>query len=368
MMPVFECGRAHEDYIYRDEIAETQAALGGKLRVVTTFSRQPNQPRVYVQERIGEVGDDVVRLLEEGLICMCVGEATRRAKEWEEVGAQNINRRTMVLCIANLMPFSLVFFCFSLLLGLNRSTMSRPTFKNHLIFDPWNSASSGHQHARSPGTNNPHWQHVREQRLADQFRPHTKASSREQGEWVWTHEDQPRIPGQRDIRSMFKVNKGESTLPQTDSKPTPEPRPQLQSQTPSLKPSKRPEPVSQAQAKQIFQGTTVYLNAPSHPLLSDHKLKHLLVTHGAAISLALTRRVTHVLVGKPNAGAGKGCGGGLAAGKLQREIARAGSRAVKVVFVDWVVESVKAEKRLAESRFAMHVAAQGQKALSFSRQ
>ncbi|KAL5365782.1 hypothetical protein BJX96DRAFT_159745 [Aspergillus floccosus] len=221
--------------------------------------------------------------------------------------------------------------------------MSKPIFKNHLIFDPWNSASSGHQHARSPGTNNPHWQHVREQRLADQFQPRTKGSSRKKGEWIWTNEDRPQESGQRDIRSMFKVNKGESSIQQTESdgkKPTPEPRPeqpQPQAQSPSLQPSKRPNLHPKAQAKQIFQGTTVYINAPSHPLLSDHKLKHLLVTHGATISLALTRRVTHVLVGKPNAGAGKGCGGGLAAGKLQREIARAGSRAVKVVFVDWYV-------------------------------
>jgi NADPH-ferrihemoprotein reductase len=91
---MFGCRRADDDYIYRDEIAETQAALGGKLRVVMTFSRQPDQPRVYVQERIGEVGDDVVRLLEEGPICMCVGEATRRPKGWEEEEVGELRKGT----------------------------------------------------------------------------------------------------------------------------------------------------------------------------------------------------------------------------------------------------------------------------------
>ena len=94
MMLMFGCRRADDDYIYRDEIAETQAALGGKLRVVMTFSRQPDQPRVYVQERIGEVGDDVVRLLEEGLIRMCVGEATRRPKGWEEEEVGELRKGT----------------------------------------------------------------------------------------------------------------------------------------------------------------------------------------------------------------------------------------------------------------------------------
>ncbi|KAL5365781.1 NADPH-cytochrome P450 reductase [Aspergillus floccosus] len=110
MMLVFGCRRADEDYIYREEIAEMQAALGSKLRVVTAFSREPDQPRVYVQQRIGEAGDDVVRLLDEGAnLYVCgraamarevegaVGEAMRRARGWgeDEVGKwrKGIKRR-----------------------------------------------------------------------------------------------------------------------------------------------------------------------------------------------------------------------------------------------------------------------------------
>ncbi|KAL4889800.1 hypothetical protein BDV59DRAFT_204988 [Aspergillus ambiguus] len=242
--------------------------------------------------------------------------------------------------------------------------MPLPPFRNHLLFDPWNSASTGHQHTRSPVTNNPHWQRLREQRLAAQFQPAAPRASPDYREQTGRPCDESREPGQRDIRSMFKADKGVDAIQPQQSKPAPtQPQPPEQ----HLRPSKTdaPERGPPETPKQIFQGITVYLNAPGHPLLSDHKLRHLLVTHGATVSLALTRRVTHVLVGRPNAGSGRGGGGGgLAAGKLQREIARGGSRAVKVVFVEWVMESVRAEKRLAEARFAMHVAAQGQRRLS----
>ena len=104
------------------------------------------------------------------------------------------------------------------------------------------------------------------------------------------------------------------------------------------------------------------------------------------------KSVTHVIVGRPNAGAGLGAGGGLAARKLQQEIARGGWKGVKIVGVEWyafslsffafvcayvclwtihsnrffcrVLESIKAERRLSESRFAVvHVAAKGQRSV-----
>ena len=61
--------------------------------------------------------------------------------------------------------------------------------------------------------------------------------------------------------------------------------------------------------KGVFDGLVIYINGSTHPLVSDHKLKHLLVENGAKISIHLGRRqVTHVILGKPT-GAGVGAGG-----------------------------------------------------------
>ncbi|KAK0719547.1 hypothetical protein B0H67DRAFT_599266 [Lasiosphaeris hirsuta] len=114
----------------------------------------------------------------------------------------------------------------------------------------------------------------------------------------------------------------------------------------------------------MFDGLVFYVNGSTHPLISDHKLKRLLADHGAHMSTHLgRRRVTHVILGKPN-GSGVGAGGGLAGGKLEKEIRRVGGCGVKYVGVEWVLESVKAGKRLPEARFAnLKVAARGQQSV-----
>lgn len=90
------------------------------------------------------------------------------------------------------------------------------------------------------------------------------------------------------------------------------------------------------QAKQIFTGLCFYLNGSTAPLVSDHKLKHMLSAHGANHSIALGRRtVTHVILGTVNANGG--CGGGLAATKIQKEVAMTGGKAVKYITVEWYV-------------------------------
>lgn len=59
-------------------------------------------------------------------------------------------------------------------------------------------------------------------------------------------------------------------------------------------------------------------------------------------------------------GHGKGAGGGLAARKIQKEIETVRGKGVKYVRVEWVLESIKAGKRLPEARFAaLHVAHKG---------
>lgn len=86
--------------------------------------------------------------------------------------------------------------------------------------------------------------------------------------------------------------------------------------------------------KQILAGLCFYVNGSTAPLVSDHKLKHMLAAHGGQHSIALGRRsVTHVILGTANTHGG--AGGGLAASKIHKEIARTGGKAVKFVTAEW---------------------------------
>ena len=90
-----------------------------------------------------------------------------------------------------------------------------------------------------------------------------------------------------------------------------------------------------SQRRKIFDGLVVYVNGSTHPAVSDHRLKHVLTENGARMSLHLCRRqVTHVILGRP-ASSGGGAGGGLAGGKLEKEIRRVGGCGVKYVDVEW---------------------------------
>lgn len=113
-------------------------------------------------------------------------------------------------------------------------------------------------------------------------------------------------------------------------------------------------------SSQIFANLCFYINGSTMPHISDHKLKHLLSIHGGSLSINLGRRtVTHVIIGKPSTGV-SGCGGGLAGSKIHKEVTRMRGSAVNYVTVEWVIESVKAGKRLPESRFqAMKLAPKG---------
>jgi NADPH-ferrihemoprotein reductase len=96
MVLFFGCRAPTEDFIYKDELEEMQAALGSKLRVITAFSRVSGQ-KVYVQDRIAEHAPEVIRLIDEGAnVYICgragmareveksVGEAMRAARGWSE--------------------------------------------------------------------------------------------------------------------------------------------------------------------------------------------------------------------------------------------------------------------------------------------
>ncbi|KAJ0422795.1 hypothetical protein BJY00DRAFT_310802 [Aspergillus carlsbadensis] len=292
-----------------------------------------------------------------------------------------------------------------------------PVPKNYLIFDPWNTASSGYQRAESnPGTS---WQRTREAKLAQQLRTGDCTINSftyggrdrvyEKGEWEWDWGGDARQgrggPGggrgnrkevvegdskQRDIRSMMRVNKADlvvaeclsgkvegkrdsaeqgtsnsistpasidemvpgpftfrvsmtktktstptattpiptqATTTTTNSTPTTQQTP-IDTTTPS---TSAPPPTEST----ILRGAIVYINGQTAPMISDHKLKQLLIAHGATLALGFSRRVTHVIIGKPNAGPGRGAGGGLAAGKIQKEIQRGGWRGMRIVGVEW---------------------------------
>ncbi|BAE65340.1 hypothetical protein F9C07_1889165 [Aspergillus flavus] len=269
-----------------------------------------------------------------------------------------------------------------------------PTPQNHLTFDSWNSCATGHQRAdSSTGTA---WRRTREEKLARQFNSAsgdctdslggvTSLLKEEKGEWVWAHtknRGESRDPGQRDIRSMMRVGKRSRDVSDAGKDQDSSERKLKVSKVAGLGvdasmgsldelllPPPPPSSLS-AQVKdvpQVFKGVTVYINSTYHPGVSDHYLKRLLTMHGAAVSLSLSRKVSHVIVAKPNTGPGMGSGGGLAASKLQKEISRGGWKGIKIVFVEWALESIEAGKRLSEARFAMEIMPKGQRSvLSFT--
>lgn len=98
MVLFFGCRRPTEDYIYREELEGFERELGGRLRIVTAFSREEGAPKTYVQDRVRELGADVVRLVLEGgaSVYMCgrasmarevggvVGELVGKQKGWSQ--------------------------------------------------------------------------------------------------------------------------------------------------------------------------------------------------------------------------------------------------------------------------------------------
>ncbi|KAI0114538.1 BRCA1 C terminus domain-containing protein [Nemania sp. FL0031] len=280
-------------------------------------------------------------------------------------------------------------------------------------FDPWNSSSTGHQRAENRLGASTGWRDSRNRKLMNQFTGGAGGGKRVsdtvgEGSQDWDPRAKALITpamrsrAQSSVLDMLTKPRGTKPLPSASSStpslslsssssaPRPAPPSTLTSASipdtsnpPDGKPrSVSPEettakehPTAQReeddtakeqtkQPRRIFDGVVVYLNGSTHPLISDHKLKHVLAEHGASMSSHLGRRkVTHVILGRPTAGS-YGAGGGLAGGKLQREISKIGGPAVKYVGVQWVLESIKAGKRLPEARFAdLKVAAKGQQSV-----
>ncbi|EFY90070.1 BRCA1 C Terminus (BRCT) domain containing protein [Metarhizium acridum CQMa 102] len=192
-------------------------------------------------------------------------------------------------------------------------SLPKAALPRNTAFDPWNSSSTGHQRPeQQPGTA---WRASRTGKLNSQFQSGPAGGPRTQDTGG------PGARGRASVADMLKT-------------------PGLMSQ--SLGAARRPSEKDDAAAvtgaapRGIFAGCVVYVNGSTYPLVSDHRLKHVLCENGAQMSLHLgRRRVTHVILGTPAGGAVKGAGGGLAGGKMEREMRRVGGVGVRFVGVEW---------------------------------
>ena len=287
-------------------------------------------------------------------------------------------------------------------------------------FDPWNSSSTGHQRAENRLGASTGWRDSRNAKLMGQFRGGASGGRDHVSDTVgagsadWDPRAGALITPEARARARHSVadmlprpgtmrKKAPSPPPPPPSPPAPAPgsaptRPAAddegaardsdtdasvaetkptaprKAQDQQQQQQKQPQESAAAQKdrpQRIFDGVVVYVNGSTAPQISDHKLKQVLAEHGARLSVHLGRRqVTHVILGRPAGrgdGIGAGAGGGLAGGKLQREVVRragGGSAAVKFVGVEWVLESVRAGRRLPEARFHnLKVVAKGQQSV-----
>ena len=238
------------------------------------------------------------------------------------------------------------------------TTTAEAKGKSRQIVDPWNSTSSGHQNdqhhhlARSTA-----WRQSRTAKLAVQFRA-GHGGGRRRAESTNSDQDHrcPR-PGADDASSS---NRGRRIPNQTNLiemwtrtgiKPKHDDDDDDQKFGRRSKRRRRDDDGSswEKNSTGVFDGLCFYINASTAPLVSDHRLKHLIAEHGGRVALTLARRlVTHVVLNRPTSSIssssspssrsvvemrGGGCGGGLAAGKYHKEIGRLGN--VKYVTVEW---------------------------------
>lgn len=216
-------------------------------------------------------------------------------------------------------------------------------------FDPWNSSATGHQRAENNClTGSTDWRRSRTLKLASQYEPGSSGGKRvcdtvgvrsgdfgrdgRCGNGGWEAGAAGlREKGWQDVRALLSGSQpGQCQGPEEQGRG--KHNPVVFNMKAEADPVHDQKP---SQSRKIFQNLLFYINGSTAPMVSDLQLKRLLAEHGAGISIALGRRsVTHVILGTPN-GAGRGAGGGLAAGKIQKEIKRVGGCGVKYVGVEW---------------------------------
>lgn len=221
-------------------------------------------------------------------------------------------------------------------------------------FDPWNSSSTGHQRAENRLGGSTGWRDSRSAKLQLQFKGGADGGKRMfdavgAGSQDWDPKLQAVVPQELrarvrnsvlDMLSKPGMMKQSMASPSRCSTSTPADK-EHKSSTMEDKLTNKRQVEDEAREKEenrsrkVLDGVVVYINGSTHPIISDHKLKHVLVEHGARLSIHLGRRqVTHVILGRP-AGGRSGSGGGLAGGKLRKEIQRIGGAPVKFVGVEW---------------------------------
>jgi NADPH-ferrihemoprotein reductase len=97
MLLFFGCRNLDADFIYRAELEQFERDFGEKLKIVTAFSREGRE-KVYVQHKVSEYGEQVLRFLEKGAnlyICgragmakeveRTVGEVMKANEGWDDI-------------------------------------------------------------------------------------------------------------------------------------------------------------------------------------------------------------------------------------------------------------------------------------------
>ncbi|KAL5120934.1 hypothetical protein ACEQ8H_001122 [Pleosporales sp. CAS-2024a] len=219
------------------------------------------------------------------------------------------------------------------------------------FFDPWNSSSTGHQRAENRLSRSTSWRAARNLKLGEQYKGGLRGGGEPVADAVGAGSDhfgthgRLRTGGQKSLAEVWGATKAGSNKSSPDEA--------VDGAAVTLDAHVRPartralsdqDQASDAHVqnddapppdKQIFAGLCFYINGSTAPLVSDHKLKHMLAARGARHSIALARRsVTHVLLGR-TANSQGGAGGGLAATKIQKEISKSGGKAVKFISTEW---------------------------------
>lgn len=266
-----------------------------------------------------------------------------------------------------------------------RPALPKAPEPSRVFFDPWNSASTGHQRAENRLSGSTSWRDSRQYKLAHQWGDSSghggqkhlsdlvgsgsenfgKDGRKDNGDW---EKSAPglRPTGWQDIRGLLgtsKKRRSESAEPEPEIKKRRiESEPALSRETSNVarklstkdlvkedttNSESQDESAQSGQPPQIFRGLTMFLNGSTMPLISDHKLKQLFVQYGGNASISLGRRtVTHVILGE----AGNG-GGGLASTKIQKENSTVRGKGVKYVSCRWILDSIKQGVRQPESKY-----------------
>ncbi|KAF2664621.1 hypothetical protein BT63DRAFT_429383 [Microthyrium microscopicum] len=284
------------------------------------------------------------------------------------------------------------------------------------IFDPWNACTTGHQRAENRMGHSTDWRASRERKLKEQFSDATgrggkrlydtvgagseqfgKDGRKVNGGW---HKGAPGLRGsdQKSIVDCFKAGGTKKNAFPPPFEKTVEAKSSTMEtkvdhmqgisevKSEELANDYDVESSLSAPTSNILRGAVIYINGSTYPLIGDHQLRKMIALHGGNTSLALGRKtVTHVILthkDPPHKPAQPplaslfyqtgtfppastttqtdatmqssflAAGGGLAAGKIRKEVQQRKAPAIKYVTAHWVLESIKAGKRLPESRFA----------------